>query len=108
MPQEFVKVAQTGELSPGQMKAAMVGDEEILLINIEGSYHAISDTCTHAYASLSEGDLSGEEVECFLQWQPVQRQVGRLRDSSRRPSPCTAGLAMSSAAPVSLCHASPA
>ena len=66
MPQDFVKVAQTGELPPGQMKQVQVGDEEILIANIGGSYHAVSDTCTHAYASLSEGDLSSEEVECPL------------------------------------------
>ena len=66
MPEEFVKVAQTDELEPGQMKTVDVGDERILLVNVNGSYHAVEDTCSHAFAPLSEGEMSGEEVECPL------------------------------------------
>lgn len=66
MPEEFVKVASVGDVAPGKCKPVRVGDEEILLANINGSIHAISDICSHAYAALSEGDFSGEEVECPL------------------------------------------
>jgi 3-phenylpropionate/trans-cinnamate dioxygenase ferredoxin subunit len=66
MPQDFVRVAQTGDVPPGGMKQVQVGEEEILIVNVEGSYFAVSDICTHAYASLSEGDLTGEEVQCPL------------------------------------------
>ena len=67
MPQDFIKVATTEELAPGQMKLVQLGeDERILLANVEGEYHAVSEVCTHAYYGLSEGDLMGEEVECPL------------------------------------------
>ena len=62
----FVKVAEVGELSPGDMKMVAIGDDQILLVNVGGKIHAIDDVCTHAYASLSDGDLNGEEVECPL------------------------------------------
>ncbi len=62
----FVKVAQVGDLSPGEMIAVEVGGDRVLLANVGGNIHAIDDICSHAYASLSEGDLSGEEVECPL------------------------------------------
>ena len=62
----YVKVAQLDELSPGEMMVVEVGDDRILLANVEGNVHAIDDICSHAYASLSEGDLSGQEVECPL------------------------------------------
>ena len=62
----FVKVAQIDDLSPGEMMMVEVGDGRILLANVEGSVHAIDDICSHAYASLSEGDLNGQEVECPL------------------------------------------
>ena len=64
MPEDFVKVAQTGELPPGQMKLVELGDERILLVNLSGEYHAVDEVCTHAFAPLSGGDLTGEEVEC--------------------------------------------
>ena len=62
----YVKVADVGELSPGDMKTVEVGEEQILIVNINGNIHACDDICSHAYASLSEGDLNGEEVECPL------------------------------------------
>ena len=62
----FVKVAQVGDLSPGEMMAVEVGGDRVLLANVGGNIHALDDICSHAYASLSEGDLSAEEVECPL------------------------------------------
>ena len=62
----FVKVAEVGELSPGEMKVVDVGEEQVLVLNVGGNFYACDDICSHAYASLSEGDLNGEEVECPL------------------------------------------
>ena len=60
----FVVVSQVGELSPGEMMVVEVAGDQVLLVNVDGNYHAVDDTCSHAYASLSEGDLNGAEVEC--------------------------------------------
>ena len=62
----FVKVGQVSEIKPGEMISVEVDNEQVLLVNLNGSIHAVDDICSHAYASLSEGDLSGEEVECPL------------------------------------------
>ena len=35
-----------------------VGDTPVCLINLDGEYHAINDTCTHQDASLSDGEIS--------------------------------------------------
>ena len=62
----FVKVADVGELAPGDMKVVEVGPDQVLLVNVDGTIYALDDICSHAYASLSEGDLAGEEIECPL------------------------------------------
>ena len=62
----FVKVAQVSEIKPGEMTMVNLGDDQVLLANVNGNIHAVADICSHAYASLSEGDLNGEEVECPL------------------------------------------
>ena len=62
----FVKVAEVGDLSAGEMMMVEVGGERILLVNVEGNHYACDDICSHAFAALSEGDLNGEEVECPL------------------------------------------
>jgi nitrite reductase/ring-hydroxylating ferredoxin subunit len=63
---DFVKVAQVSEIRPGEMIMVNVGSEQVLLANVEGNIHACEDICSHAYASLSEGDINGAEVECPL------------------------------------------
>ena len=48
------------------MMVVEVGGERVLLVNVEGNVYACDDICSHAFASLSEGDLNGVEVECPL------------------------------------------
>ncbi|MGH7829275.1 MAG: Rieske (2Fe-2S) protein [Candidatus Binatia bacterium] len=61
---EFVKVAKTSEIGPGQGKMVEVGGKKIALFNVEGSFHAIDDACTHRGGPLSEGGLDGKQVTC--------------------------------------------
>ena len=58
----FEKVAETQEISPGQMKAVKFGTEEILLANVNGVYYAIRNVCTHERGNLSKGILQGNIV----------------------------------------------
>ncbi len=61
---DFVKVARTDEIAPGQGKMVEVSGKKIALFNVEGSIYAIDDTCTHRGGPLSEGALEGKEVTC--------------------------------------------
>jgi len=62
----FYKVAETSELPPGSKKCVMIGSHPICLINLNGTLHAIDDTCTHAEASLCGGEIAGNEIVCPL------------------------------------------
>jgi nitrite reductase/ring-hydroxylating ferredoxin subunit len=66
MTQEFVKVAEVTELAPGEMKVVEWGEDQLLLVNLDGSMYACDNVCTHAGAPLNEGSLEGELVECPL------------------------------------------
>jgi nitrite reductase/ring-hydroxylating ferredoxin subunit len=59
MLQDFIRVGRTDELSPGQMKLVEIGEERILLTNVDGEYHAVSEVCTHVGGPLSEGRWKG-------------------------------------------------
>ena len=61
---EFVKVAKTSDIAPGEAKAVDFGAKRIAIFNIGGTYHAIDDTCTHRGGPLSEGMIVGNEVTC--------------------------------------------
>lgn len=60
----FVKVANTADLPPGTSLCVTVDGRKIALFNLDGSYYAIDDTCSHADASLSEGEIDGHCVLC--------------------------------------------
>src|SRR5712671_5604540 len=61
---DFVKVAKTDEVAPGQAKLVETGGKEIALFNVGGSFHAIDNTCTHVGGPLCEGEVDGIEVTC--------------------------------------------
>lgn len=60
----FVKVAEVSDLLPGQLRLVEVGDDKIVVANLDGTFFAVSDECTHAGCSLSDGNLDGSSIEC--------------------------------------------
>jgi nitrite reductase/ring-hydroxylating ferredoxin subunit len=60
------KVARASQLPPGSVRRVVLDGIEIALCNLGGEFFAVDDVCTHAYASLSEGALIGDELECPL------------------------------------------
>ena len=76
----FVKVAELGELSPGNLKMVEVGDDQILLANVAGNIYACDNVCTHAFAPLSEGGLDEEQIECPLHGSVFNVATGEVID----------------------------
>ncbi len=61
-----VKVAEVTELGPGEGKTVEVEGVSLALFNVDGTYFAIANACTHVGGSLGEGALIGKEVTCPL------------------------------------------
>ncbi len=55
-----------------------VDGRDILVANIDGTYHAMDDTCTHSGASLSEGSLEGHVVTCGWHGAQFDCKTGKL------------------------------
>lgn len=66
MTPAYIKAANIQAIDPGQMLKIKVGDKNILLANIDGNIYAIDDQCSHEDASLYNGALKGNCVECPL------------------------------------------
>ena len=62
----YHKVAETKDLEPGCGMLVRVGEHQIALFNVNGTYYAIGDSCTHRGGPLSEGTLEGTTVTCPL------------------------------------------
>src|SRR2546426_878335 len=61
----LIKIAEVKDVLPGQAVAFTVGGQRIALFNVEGTYYAIADTCTHRGGSLSQGDVEATRVTCL-------------------------------------------
>ena len=74
---EFVKVARVDEIAPETALRVEVGDEPIAVFNLDGEFYAICDTCSHEEASLSDGDIFGDVVECPLHGSQFDIRTGK-------------------------------
>ena len=63
---EFTRVCSLGDLADGQSLAVAVGGEQVAIVRTEGDVFAIRDVCSHAEVPLTEGDVDGYTIECWL------------------------------------------
>jgi len=73
-----ILVGKTTEVMPGQMKKVLVDENEVVVINIDGNYFVINDTCSHAGGSLSEGKLDGYTITCDWHGAQFECKNGKL------------------------------
>ncbi len=81
---DYRRVASLSDLPPGEMTGVELGDEYVLIANIEGKVCATSNTCTHAEATLSDGYLDDNLVEC-----PLHGAVFDVTDGTVQEGPAT-------------------
>ena len=62
----YIAVAETSDITPGNLKRVEVGGHAYLIANVDGSFHAVDDLCSHEDFSLSYGCLEGDKVKCSL------------------------------------------
>ena len=58
------KVAEVSEVAPGTGRVVQVGGRPVALFNVDGTFHAIDNTCPHRGGPLAEGQLEGTTVTC--------------------------------------------
>ena len=61
---EFVTVATTDEMAPGERIVVEVDDVWVVIFNVGGQYYAVEDMCSHEEYMLSEGEIDGYSLEC--------------------------------------------
>ena len=74
----FHKVAEMKDLLQGRGMAFDVAGQRIAVFNVDGTYCAIGDTCTHRGGPLSEGALDGSTVTCPLHGAQFDVRTGEM------------------------------
>jgi 3-phenylpropionate/trans-cinnamate dioxygenase ferredoxin component len=63
----FVRVCAVADVPKGEVVAANVNGTQIALVHADdGNVYAVHDECSHAAIPLSEGELDGCTLECWL------------------------------------------
>jgi glycine betaine catabolism B len=84
----FVKVAETKDIQPSNMKAVDVAGERVCIVKVEGKYYALGNVCTHVGGPLDEGILEGYEVECPWHGSKFDVRTGEpTKPPARQPVP---------------------
>jgi nitrite reductase (NADH) small subunit len=84
----FTRVAGVSEIAPGKAKQVTVNGRKVGIYNVNGTYYALEDTCTHRGAPLSEGECEGTVVVC--PWHGAQFD---LTSGSHLSPPASRGVA---------------
>lgn len=75
---DFVKVAKTNEVEPGQARLVCLKSREIALFNIDGQLFALDNACTHENGPLAEGEIWGHQVTCPLHGATFDIRTGEV------------------------------
>lgn len=73
----WTRVAATDDVPPGQIKAVGAKGARIVLANVDGSFYALEDRCSHQDFPLSSGELEGCELECAFHGATFDVRTGR-------------------------------
>lgn len=88
MDKNFIKACCVDELASGSILRAELHDgTPVAVYRIGDEFFATSDYCTHGIASLSEGELTGDIIEC-----PFHGGAFNCRTGLPVEAPCTVPL----------------
>ena len=73
-----VRVCAKSEVAPGSVKAFAVGDKTLAVYNIDGTFYVTDDECTHAAASLADGMIDGDVIECCMHMGSFHIPTGKV------------------------------
>ena len=61
---EFVKVAKTADIPPGEVRGVDLKGTRVAIANVDGTFYAIFNECPHMGGPLDEGFLEGKTLMC--------------------------------------------
>ena len=64
---DFIRICSTEDVPKGTAVRAVTGELELAVVHAEDdNFYAVYDECSHAAVALSEGEIDGCTIECWL------------------------------------------
>ena len=76
MADSIVSLCPTSEIPEGTAKSFEVGANVIAVYNVGGEFYATDNECTHGAASLVDGILEDDVIECTLHFGAFNVKTG--------------------------------
>jgi 3-phenylpropionate/trans-cinnamate dioxygenase ferredoxin subunit len=74
-------VGAAADVAPGTMLMTWVdGTEPVLVLNLDGAYHAVQGICSHEYFELDKGFLTDGSLTCALHLSRFDLESGEALD----------------------------
>ena len=77
---EYVKVCELSDVPLGTMHPVDVGENRLMVVNVDGGLFAVERICTHETADLSTGFMSSSEVTCPLHLSRFDVKTGSVQN----------------------------
>jgi 3-phenylpropionate/trans-cinnamate dioxygenase ferredoxin subunit len=79
MAAKFVTAVATNEIPLGEVRAIDMRGTRIAVANVDGTYYAFDDGCTHEECSLAEeGELAGTTLTCICHGSEFDVRTGHV------------------------------
>jgi 3-phenylpropionate/trans-cinnamate dioxygenase ferredoxin subunit len=63
----YERVCPVDDIAPGTVKGVVINETPVAIVHtVDGEFFAAYDECSHAQIPLSEGDVDGCTLECWL------------------------------------------
>ena len=72
----FQQACLLADLAPGRAKRVTVGGVAVAVVRTDDEVFAINDRCSHADVSLSDGEIDGCTIECWLHGSAFDLRTG--------------------------------
>ena len=77
MSETLVPLCATTEVAENTVKLVEAAGRALAVYNIDGTFYATDDECTHGAASLSDGILDGDVIECTMHFGAFDVKTGK-------------------------------
>ena len=64
MTDKFVTIAKADDVPIGEARVVEVSGQRVALCNVDGTFYAVADTCSHDNGPLGAGKLDGCAIIC--------------------------------------------
>jgi ethylbenzene dioxygenase ferredoxin component len=87
MAENVIRICAQSDIAPETVQAFDVADRRLAVFNIGGKFYVTDDECTHASASLADGILEGDIIECAVHLGAFRVSTGEVTSP-----PCSVAL----------------